>query len=413
MKSKFFGFAAVAALCATAAAAGSITIDSVKQRWPWNDKVDVTYTIGTSNGGKHVGKVTITAEIEGKTYTVYNGPFNENTEPGTHTITWEDAPAGVRSDSCQMTATFDHADVPEGDDYMIVNLVDGSVEYEGLFPDDVSVAGVSGQELSNVRYNCDKYKTSHMAFRKVPKGTYKAKRGTGTFREWTTDKDYYIALFNWTHAQYGYVIKRTDGTDATPWSDYTTMTRRWSVYAIRENIDPSGTVPAYTLEALINAKKWDPLLFLNAKTGMHFDIPTELMHEIACRAGTETAYYWGTDANSFAKYAIGGIADKPSTHYDSRYQYGDPVGTRLPNNWGLYDMVGNDWQWCRNYINENAPPDVFTPGTKTNNGAWIVRGQNLFAAGSYMTSDVRSNSAPDGVGYSFRAAYIVPAAEAE
>ena len=412
MKSKFFGFAA-AALCATASAADSITIDSVKQRWPWNDKVDVTYTIGTDNVGKRVGKVTITAEIEGKTYTVYNGPFNENTEPGTHTITWEEAPAGVRSDSCRMTATFDSAAVPEGDDYMIVNLVDGSVEYEGLFSDDVSVAGVSGQELSNVRYNCDKYKTSHMAFRKVPKGTYKAKRGTGTFTEWTTDKDYYIAIFDWTHAQYGYVIKRTDGTDATPWGDWTTMTRRWNVSQIRASIDPSGTVPEYTLEALIAAKNWVPLLFLNAKTGMHFDIPTELMHEIACRAGTETTYYWGTDANSFARYAICGKSNAAG-HYDSRYQYGDPVGTRLPNNWGLYDMVGNDWQWCRNYNKENAPADVFTPGTKTNNDGWIVRGQNLYAAGSVLTSDARSAATSNsGTGYSFRAAYIVPAAEAE
>ena len=40
--------------------------------------------------------------------------------------------------------------------------------------------------------------------------------------------------------------------------------------------------------------------------------------------------------------------------------------------------------------------------------------ENLYAAGSVLTSDVRSSATPnEGVGYSFRAAYIVPAAEAE
>jgi hypothetical protein len=410
MNMKFFGFFAVLAVFFTAFAEDKITIDKVEQQWPWNNKIDITYTISSDYPERFLGKVSIEAVVNKRSYTVFVGDIYENATVGQHTITWDGAPLGVRRDDCKITATLDYVIVPEGDDYMIVNLIDGSVSYEGLFPDTVSFCGVSGQELSNLRYNVEKYKSTHMPFRKVPKGTYKAKRGTGSFSEWTTDKDYYIGVFTWTHAQYGYVIKNTDGTDATEWGSYETMTRRWTPYAIRGNVDPLGLIKEYdSAEAAINTKRWMPLEILNAKTKMYFDIPTELMHEIACRAGTETTYYWGNDANLASQYAIFGIKVVYSGHYNVQGQYGDPVGTKKPNNWGLYDMVGNDWQWCRNYVSEEAPTDVFTPGSG-NSTHWYVRGENLYCSSAAdLNCDRRSSALHNsGGGYSFRAAYIVP-----
>ena len=155
----------------------------------------------------------------------------------------------------------------------------------------------------------------------------------------------------------------------------------------------------------INDKQWRPLEIINAKTRMNFDIPTELMHEIACRAGTTTTYFWGNSANSASQYAVWGwkthsyMSDKPA----------DPPGTKKPNNWGLYDMVGNDWQWCRTRADEGEPQDVFTPASGTS-ANWIVRGQNLMVTNaSNLSCDARSQSSSNsGKGYSFRAAYIVP-----
>ena len=418
MKAKFFVVAAAAAACAAASAAESIVIDGVKQHWPWNNKVDVTYTIAADNAEKRVGKVTITAEIEGRTYTVYDGAFQENIAPGRHTVTWENAPAGVKSDSCRMTAVFDSAVVPEGDDYMIVNLVDGSVEYEGLFSNETEVAGVSGQELSNARYNVDKYKTTHMAFRKVPKGTYKATRGTSAFTEWTTDKDYYIALFCWTNAQYGYVIKNTDGTDATPWDNFELRGRNWKVSDIRGNTGNNTTPTVYaSATAAIKAGTWYPLSLLNAKTGMTFDIPTELMHEIACRAGTETTYFWGSDVSLAREYAIYSGDSLANSGTGSAAL----VGMKKPNNWGLYDMVGNQWQWCKTYYGDGTPSDIFTPGSGGNTRLWKVRGQHMGAANTamacaqvsqdYVVKTTVGKNTYNPASYGFRAAYIVPNAE--
>ena len=62
----------LAALCARAAlAVPSITVDSVVQRWPWNNKIDITYTVG---GGQNVAagvyaRIVFTANIGGASYT--------------------------------------------------------------------------------------------------------------------------------------------------------------------------------------------------------------------------------------------------------------------------------------------------------------------------------------------------------
>ena len=393
------------ATVACGANAAAITVDNVQQRWPWaSNKVDVTYTISGDDLDGKVAKVVLKAIVNGVTLTAYNGPVTD-AQPGTFTVTWDNPPAGVKRDDCKMEAYLYTLPVPEGNDYMIVNLVNGEVKYEGVFANDDVLDGVSGQALSNAHYNVDKYKTTHMVLRKVPKGTYQAKERTGAFADWTTDRDYYIGIFCWTTAQYGYVIKRTDGTDATAWTDYSTKSRRWNPSQFRGNTDPLGSVPTYaSVDAAIGSGNWRPLELINAKTGMNFDVPTLLMHEIACRAGTTTTYFWGNDQNLASQYAVCGITGRATNS-----QYADPPGTKKPNNWGLYDMVGNDWQWCRNYAGEGAPVDVFTPGTGSGS-TWYVRGQNLFASGGQMTCDVLSQSGVTGVGYGLRAAYIVPKA---
>ena len=80
------------------------------------------------------------------------------------------------------------------------------------------------------------------------------------------------------------------------------------------------------------------------KPGLDLRLPTEAEWEYACRAGTKTKYYWGDEFDKIKNYAWWKGNSEGCTH---------PVGKMKANPWGLYDMIGNVWEWCQDYYGKN------------------------------------------------------------
>ncbi|CAN2043345.1 formylglycine-generating enzyme [Candidatus Magnetomoraceae bacterium gMMP-1] len=95
--------------------------------------------------------------------------------------------------------------------------------------------------------------------------------------------------------------------------------------------------------------------------GKKFRLPTEQEWEYACRAGSITARYWGDIPDSACLYA--NIADQTVKKYfpawkihpcNDGYLHTSPTGSFESNGFGLYDIMGNVWEWCLNKYDRDA-----------------------------------------------------------
>jgi formylglycine-generating enzyme required for sulfatase activity len=99
--------------------------------------------------------------------------------------------------------------------------------------------------------------------------------------------------------------------------------------------------------------------WLNSKTGDRFALPSEAQWEYGARAGTDYMRFWGTNDSDACTYANaagkGGKINwsKPFPCNDG-YDFTSPAGAYRPNPFGLYDMLGNVWEWCEDVYEKNA-----------------------------------------------------------
>ena len=120
-----------------------------------------------------------------------------------------------------------------------------------------------------------------------------------------------------------------------------TITNR-SVQAVSWNgLRGAAAAPSDTIGSNRNGSFFERL---NALTGIGgFDLPTEVMAEIAQRAGETGVFSWGDEEVDVKDYAIG---IENNSHQSSTGHH-MPVGLGAPNNWGLFDTSGNCWEFCR------------------------------------------------------------------
>jgi formylglycine-generating enzyme required for sulfatase activity len=144
--------------------------------------------------------------------------------------------------------------------------------------------------------------------------------------------------------------------------------------------------------------------WLSRKTGKRYRLPAEAEWEYAARAGSTSARYWGEDADQACRFA--NVADQSRFQtwgFGQKHECTDghyftaPAGGYAPNRFGLYDMLGNVWEWtedCWNASYAGAPQDgiAWTAGDCAQR---VCRGGSWSTAPRFARSATRHKNPTD------------------
>jgi formylglycine-generating enzyme required for sulfatase activity len=205
-------------------------------------------------------------------------------------------------------------------------------------------------------------------------------------REWparriSIDKPFAIGRYEITRDQYESFVQATGRAGGDACITWNSATGRWENVVgaswQRPGFAQTGDHPVGCLD-LADAQAY--VTWLSERTGERYRIPTEAEWEYVARAGTTTMQTWGDSFGEVCRYANasdlsraeahGGLATEPTRFFSCRdgFVYTAPVGSFPPNPFGLYDVIGNIWEWvqdCYFATYEGAPGD---------SSAWLVDG---------------------------------------
>jgi formylglycine-generating enzyme required for sulfatase activity len=147
--------------------------------------------------------------------------------------------------------------------------------------------------------------------------------------------------------------------------------------------------PAYFIEGdnyPVENVNWgdtqDFIAALSERSGDQFRLPTEAEWEYACRAGTAGQRY-------------GELGDIAWFHENTKGTT-RPVGQKKPNAWGLYDMLGNVWEWCQDWYDEKyyaASPSENPRGVSSGSDR-VNRDSSYGSYPQYVRSACRGGDTP-------------------
>ena len=234
-------------------------------------------------------------------------------------------------------------DVPEN---LIVDLKSRKLTYSANAPSDL---------LKN-----DKYKTDKLVMRRISAGEFMMGEIINS-RKVTLTKDFYIGVFEVTQGQWEKVMKTT----------------------------PPGTNNVKK-DAPAEQVSWDDCQnFIKKLSGkkssdLEFRLPTEAEWEYACRGSNISKGFEYSGSNNLDE-----VGWFESNSVDSRH----PVGKKKPNELGLYDMSGNVWEWCSDWLGDYPKEAEKDPQGAKSGSKRVIRG-GCYSGAACCRSATRESFAP-------------------
>ena len=271
-------------------------------------------------------------------------------------------------------------------DYMVVDLTGVPAEDTVRYYPGVDFLPKKGFDQSGAAVtNNPDYKTSKLLMRKImargiewTMGSVDSEPMRNAQREAThhvtLPNNYYIGVFTITQRQWKYVVTNNLFTARFQVDGEMRPMESISHNDMRYSIDTAG--PNAVTDAEIAAYSWPsnpaPTSFLGrlrSKTGLDFDLPSEAQWEFAARAGHGSPFCGdGSEINN-ANISKMGRFGRPKDSDDGNRGQLKPaeggtaiVGSYKPNDWGLYDMYGNVWEFCLDWFENDIANTKDTSG---------------------------------------------------
>lgn len=378
---RLFTFLASIMIAVATFADPTVSLLRVQQRYPWNGHVDIDYAItGMTVPEDYLLQFKISWTDGDNEHVVVATNFLEHAtvdlplENGNHRVTWDTKADGHTFSARNVRAELSLLYAPltlQTARFMIVDISAGA--NAETYP--IRLAG----PVDPTSFNKDKYKTSRLVLRRNDAGSFWMGSGDQyagpslKLHYVKLTKDFYLGLFETTRRQYGNIMGAPEGANNYP--DAETCPQK--VYYGKTQAS-DGLLATLSRKAKYKGESIPSFVY-----------PSESQWEYACRAGSTSAFFDDSDG-----YTVSEVAKYAWLKNCGAVGRSHGVGQKLPNPWGYYDMIGNEWEGCSDWYGmhpdgtEESPAiDPTGPATGTQR---VAKGASfVYDAGYWSASYIR------------------------